>query len=266
MSLSDIFGLQNKVGFITGAASGLGAEMAQGLALAGADVVLADINAAGAELVAKRIRESGRKALVFQLDVSKEDEVEKVVQAAVDQFGHIDILFNNAGVAGSPGLVHEMTTEQWRKVISVDLDGVFYVARAVLKVMMKQGSGKIINTASMWGLGGSAGSAPLPAYCAAKGAVVNLTREMGLEYAKHGITVNAICPGTHRTAMVEPWMQNEVDIAALVNYVPMGRISEASEIRGPAIFLASSASNFMTGQTLVVDGGCLAGPGFSFAK
>lgn len=95
---------------------------------------------------------------------------------------------------------------------------------------------------------------------------MNLTREMGLEYAKYGITVNAICPGTHRTAMVEPWMQSEADTAALVNYTPMGRVSDASEIRGSVIFLASSASNFMTGQTLVVDGGSLAGPGFSSAK
>lgn len=95
---------------------------------------------------------------------------------------------------------------------------------------------------------------------------MNLTREMGLEYAKHGITVNAICPGPHRTAMVEPYMRSEADIATLNDYTPMGRISDASEIRGSAIFLASSASNFMTGQTIVVDGGCSAGPGFSFSK
>jgi len=144
----------------------------------------------------------------------------------------------------------------------VNLDGVFYVARAVLKVMVKQGSGKIINTASMYGLGGSSGLAPHPGYCAAKGAVVNLTREMGLQYAKHGITVNALCPGFHRTSLLGVAMQKQEFIDAMEAYTPMGRLAEASEIRGSAIFLASSASDFMTGQTLVADGGCLAGPGY----
>jgi len=260
MSLTDIFGIQNKVGFVTGAGSGLGAEIAIALGLAGADVVLADINASAAEVIAQRIRDLGRKALVFQLDVTLEDKVEEVVQATVAQLGHIDILFNNAGVAGNAFLLHEQPTEEWRKVMAVNVDGVFYVAKAVLKVMVKQGSGKVINLGSMWGLGASSGLGPYPAYCAAKGAVVNLTREMGLQYAKLGITANALCPGWHRTNIVDE-MQQQDFVDALAVYTPMGRIAEASEIRGPAIFLASSASNFMTGQILVTDGGCLAGPG-----
>jgi len=259
MSLADIFGLQNKVGFVTGAGSGLGAEIAEGLAAAGADVVLAGLNVPKLEIVAQRIRDLGRKAFVCQVDVTQEDSIEKAVQATVAQFGHIDILINNSGVAEAPTLLHDMSSEQWRAVMSVDLDGVFYVSKAVLKVMVKQGSGKIINMASIWGIGASSGVFPGPAYCAAKGAVVNLTREMGLQYAKQGITVNALCPGTHRTDMVDAI--GEAGLNALKIYSPMGRIAEASDIKGPAIYLASSASNFMTGQTLVVDGGCLAGPG-----
>ncbi|KAF7982931.1 hypothetical protein HWV62_25222 [Athelia sp. TMB] len=264
MSLTDIFGLQDKVAFVTGAGSGIGAEIAQALAIAGADVILTDIDISGAEQVAKRISDLGRKAVVFQLDVTQEDKVDEVVQEAVAQLGRIDILFNNAGVSHKRGLVHELPTEEWRKCMEVNLDGVFFVARAILKIMMKQGSGKVINTASMWGLGASSGLAPVPAYCAAKsterprsqGAVVNLTREMGLEYAKRGISVNALCPGFHRTN-IGPLQKGEF-LDACIAYTPMGRIAEAEEIRGSAIFLASSASNFMTGQALVVDGGCLA--------
>jgi len=259
MSLEDIFGLQNKVAFVTGAGAGLGAEMAEALAVAGADVVLAGRNVPKLEVVAQRIRDLGRKTLVCQVDVTQEDMIEKAVQAAVAQFGRIDVLVNNAGTAEGPTLLHKMSSEQWRSTMSVNLDGVFYVSKAVLKVMLKQGSGKIINIASMWGLGASTGAFPAPAYCAAKGGVVNLTREMGLQYAKQGITVNALCPGTHRSDMVNAI--GEDGLNALNAYSPMGRIAEASEIRGSAIFLASAASNFMTGQTLVVDGGCLAGPG-----
>ncbi|KZP20090.1 NAD(P)-binding protein [Athelia psychrophila] len=127
--------------------------------------------------------------------------------------------------------------------------------------MLKQGSGKIINMASIWGLGAASGMFPAPAYCAAKGAVVNLTREMGLQYVKQGITVNALCPGSHATEMDNQHTSNEDAMNAAKAYIPMGRVAEVSEIRGSVIFLASSASNFMTGQTLVADGGCLAGPG-----
>ena len=137
-----------------------------------------------------------------------------------------------------------------------NLDGVFFVARETLKVMVPRRSGKQIITASMWGLTGSSSLFPAPAYVAAKGAVVNLTRELGLEYARHGIQVNAICPGFFRTRLGD--FHDEQVLAAMSDFTPMGRIAEAEEIKGPALFLASAASDFMTGQTLVVDGGCMA--------
>lgn len=163
MSLQDIFGLQNKVAFVTGAGSGLGAEMAEALAIAGADIVLAGRNVPKLEVVAERIHDLGRKSLVCQLDVTQEDKVEEAVQVAVAHFGRIgssnslhlyectpdlislDILINNAGALETPTLLHDMSTEEWRRILAVDLDGVFYLSRAVLKVMLKQGNGKIIN-------------------------------------------------------------------------------------------------------------------------
>lgn len=163
MSLQDIFGLQNKVAFVTGAGSGLGAEMAEALAIAGADIVLVGRNVPKLEVVAQRIHSLGRKSLVCQLDVAQEDKVEEAIQIAVAHFGRIgssnrshlyectlnlislDILINNAGAIENPTLLHDMSTEEWRRILAVDLDGVFYLSRAVLKVMLKQGNGKIIN-------------------------------------------------------------------------------------------------------------------------
>ncbi len=144
-------------------------------------------------------------------------------------------------------------------MLDVDLDGVFFCAREALKVMVGQQSGKIINIASIWGLAGSSSLFPALAYNAAKGAVVNLTRELGLEYARQGIQVNALCPGFYQTNLSRGAIDDPRARATVTAFIPMDRIAEAAEIKGPALFLASAASDYMTGQTLVVDGGCLAG-------
>jgi NAD(P)-dependent dehydrogenase (short-subunit alcohol dehydrogenase family) len=257
MSNDHLFDLTGKVALITGAGGGLGAEFAGVMAEAGADVVCADIDVAGAEVTGGEVERAGRGALAVRCDVSHHDEVVAMVEAATARFGRVDILFNNAGIADpSPAPVHEFDLDGWHRVMDVDLNGVFYCAREVLRVMVGQGSGKIINIASMWGLAGGSSVFPVPAYNAAKGAVVNLTRELGLEYATRGIQVNALCPGFYRTRL---GAYDDPDfLAAVTGFTPMGRVAEAHEIRGPALFLASPASDFMTGQTLVVDGGCMA--------
>jgi len=257
MSFPSLFSVEGKVAFVTGAGGGLGTEFAQIMAEAGADVACTDLDEAAARATAKRVDGLGRRGLALRCDVTDEDSVREAFTAGRREFGHIDILFNNAGIADpNPAPLHQYDTEDWMKVLDVDLHGVFFCAREALKIMVEQGRGKIINIASMWGLAGGSSVFPVPAYNAAKGAVVNLTRELGLEYATAGIQVNALCPGFYRTrlgAYDDPGF-----LAAVTGFTPMGRVAEAAEIRGPALFLASSASDFMTGQTLVVDGGCMA--------
>jgi len=259
MSYPSLFGVEGKVAFVTGAGSGLGAEFAAIMAEAGADVVCADIDQATASETAKKVESAGRRALAVRCDVTDEAAVREAFASAHRRFGRIDILFNNAGIGDpNPSPLHQFSTEDWLKVIAVDLHGVFFCAREALKIMVEQGNGKIINIASIWGLAGSSSLFPVPAYNTAKGAVINLTRELGLEYATSGIQVNALCPGFYYTRLGGGSYDNP-DVVALCNaFIPMGRIAAASEIRGPALFLASQASDYMTGQTLVVDGGCLA--------
>jgi len=261
MLLKDFFDLSGKVAIITGAASGLGVAFAEAMAEAGADVAIADIDTQGLDETAEKIKRIGRKCLAVACDVTKEEDVSKMTAKVVDTFGRLDILFNNAGIAdrtdtSTPKLMHEYATEWWNRVLAVDLQGVFYCAREALKVMVKQKSGKIINIASIWGLAGSSSIKPIPAYCAAKGAVVNLTRELGLEYASLGINVNAICPGFYVTKIGKIGDPNFFD--AVTKFTPMGRIAYPDELKGTAIFLASSASDYICGQTLVSDGGILA--------
>jgi NAD(P)-dependent dehydrogenase (short-subunit alcohol dehydrogenase family) len=152
--------------------------------------------------------------------------------------------------------LHDYATANWNRVVGVNLNGVFNTNRAALRQMVTQGSGKIINTASMWGLAGSSSVFPLPAYNATKGAVVNLTRELGLQYATQNIQINAICPGFFHTGL-GPFDDPEF-MAAITSFTPMGRVANAAEIKGTALYLASSASNFVTGTALIIDGGCMA--------
>jgi gluconate 5-dehydrogenase len=253
----NVFDVAGKVAFITGAGSGLGRAIAESMAEEGARVVLFDINAEGLKETAARIKTSGDSPLVIAGDVGDEAAVEAAVAHTEATFGRLDILFNNAGIGDpEPGLLHEYVTANWNKVVAVNLQGVFFCARAALRVMVRQGSGKVVNTASMWGLAGSSSVFPLPAYNATKGAVVNLTRELALQYAEKNIQVNAICPGFFRTQL-GPYDDNEF-VEAITNFTPMKRIAAPEEIKGTALYLASSASDFVTGAMLVIDGGCLA--------
>ncbi len=260
MKYPHMFDLTDKTALVTGASSGLGAAFAEAMAEAGANVVCAARNLPALEETARKVRQMGRKALVVFCDVTDEENVVAMVRKTVDEFGRLDVLFNNAGVSDNtndvPKPLHEYTTEWWNRVISVDLQGAFYCAREALKVMVQQKSGKIINVASIWGLSGSSAVIPAPAYCSAKGAVVNLTRELGLEYAPYGINVNALCPGFYVTKL--GGYDDPEFMKTIRAWIPIGREAQPEELKAAAVFLASAGSNYMCGQVLVTDGGICA--------
>ncbi|HVW43576.1 MAG TPA: SDR family oxidoreductase [Amycolatopsis sp.] len=244
---------------VTGAGGGLGTEFADVLAEAGASVVCADVDRATAKRTAELLRGRGAVAVDLELDVTDERVVDEAVARVVRDLGGLDVLVNNAGI-GDPRSVplHRVRTRDWRRVLDVDLDGVFLCCRAALRVMVHRGAGKIVNVASMFGLAG-ARVAAIPGYAPAKGAVVNLTRELGLQYAGAGIQVNALCPGFVRTGLSSGVYEDPEFRERLAATVPMGRVAEPRELRGALLMLASAASDYMTGQMLVIDGGCTAG-------
>lgn len=249
--INEIFSVKGKSVLITGAASGLGREMAIAFAENGARLALIDHDAA---TLLKTATELG--ASHFVADVSNKAQIETAIQNAHEQLGSLDIAIANAGVTDAePALLHETTDEVWNRVMDVNVEGLFFTARACLAIMVKQGHGKLITVASMFGLAAPAGLFPRPATAASKGAIVNLTRELALQYAPHNIQVNALCPGFFRTP-TRP--RSEANARIMADYTPMKRIADASDIKGSVLYLASSASDFVTGTTLVVDGGVLA--------
>ena len=256
MSIADIFSVEGKVAFVTGAGSGLGRSMAEAMAENGASVACFDRDREALDETVDILESMGAAVRAFQGDVVDKADVDAAVAETVAAFGRIDVAIANAGISDpDPALLHETDAANWQKVVDINLNGVFHTDRAVLAPMMRQGAGKVINIASMWGLAGASGVFPRPAYSATKGAVVNLTRELGLQYAPHNIQVNAICPGVFRT----PGRRHDPEkVKLLTDFTPMGRIAEADEIKGTVLYLASSASDFVTGTALVIDGGCLA--------
>ena len=245
--IADIFSVSGKVALVTGAAAGLGREMALALAEYGAMVTQPDIDPCP---------DLGPNSLTLRVDVTDKAQIESAVSETVARHGCLDILVANAGVSDAhPALLHDTSDDDWQRVIDINLQGTFLTTRAALRRMVAQGSGKVIMVASMWGLAAPAGLFPRPAYAASKGAIVNLTRELALQYAPHNIQVNALCPGFFRTA-TRP--RSPEAAAQMATYTPQSRIAEAAEIRGSLLYLASSASDFVTGTTLVIDGGVLA--------
>lgn len=244
--IADIFSVRGKVALVTGAAAGLGRAMAEALAENGARLAQLD----------RRPCPPLPGALTLQADITAKSEVEAAIARVLDHFGRLDILVANAGVSDpDPAPLHLTTDEGWAHVLDTNLQGTFLTVRAALRPMVAQGGGKIITVASMWGLAAPAGLFPRPAYAASKGAIVNLTRELALEYAPHNIQVNALCPGFFRT---ESRPRDAESAEKMVAYTPLGRLAEAHEIKGSLLYLASSASDFVTGTALVIDGGVLA--------
>lgn len=247
----------DRVVVITGAASGIGAATARRLSAEGAVLVLADIDVAGSEAVAKECA----SASVVETDVTDEAQVTALIDGAAAQHGGIDVLFNNAGIMGA-GTLPELASEEWHRVIDVDLHSVFYGCRAALPHLRARGGGNIVNTASISGVGGDYAT---PSYNAAKAAVVNFSRSLALEHADQGIRVNAVCPGpiaTPMTAVVGTMPEIEAEYAQAI---PMGRMGEAEEVAAVVAFLASDDASYVTGAALVVDGGltaCTGQPNF----
>jgi len=250
--------LADKVAIITGAGSGIGRATAMLFAQEGAKVVVVDYAPEGGQETVEMIRRNGGKAVFVETDVSKAAAVEKMVQAAVDMYGKIDILFNNAAVT-IPASVVDATEAVWDKTMDIDLKGVFLPSKYAIPHMIEGGGGSVINTASMCGLVASPNQAP---YSAAKGGVIALTRQMAIDYATHNIRVNSICPSEVRTPMFLGFINRAPDpekkMQELIARIPLGRVAEPEEIARAALFLASDESSYVTGVTLPVDGGLTA--------
>jgi NAD(P)-dependent dehydrogenase (short-subunit alcohol dehydrogenase family) len=241
--------LQNKVTLITGGGSGVGRAAAGLFHAEGAMVLVADITGAEEEAAV----ELGPDVLAIRADVSQPADVERMVATAVERYGRLDVLFNNAGIDGDLGPIEECSVENFDHVIGVNLRGVFLGIKYALPVMKEHGSGSIINTASAAGL---VGMPMLAAYCASKGGVVQLTKAVAGEVAKLGIRVNAICPGAIDTPLLQQIAETHPDLAAGADMMtPMGRRARPEEIAQVAVFLASDESSFITGAAYPADGG-----------
>ncbi len=250
--MSDLFDLNGQVALITGASRGLGKEMAIALAEAGADLVVGSRHKDDIEKAAEEISETNiARVRAIELDVTDRESVESFVGAAVDEFGKIDILVNNAGTnIRSP--ICEIKDADWQAVQLVNVDGVFYCCRAVVKHMMEAGYGRIINIGSSLSLVGMEGRF---SYTASKGAVVQMTRTLAVELAEAGITANCICPGPFATEINTAVVNDAEATKKLLSNVPMNRWGEMNEIRTAAVFLASRYSSYVTGAVISVDGG-----------
>ncbi len=243
--------LQGKVAVITGSTKGIGRGIAEGMARAGANIVVVSRNQEDCDAVAAELRAHDVKSLGIKTDVTKTAELENLMQKTVAAFGGIDILVNNAGSAITKK-AEEISEADWNRVIDIDLKAVFFSAQFAGREMIKRKSGKIINIASILGLVGEKQVLP---YCVAKGGVVQMTKALALEWARHNIQVNTICPGYVITPMNAAEMQQENIYNHIIGKIPMKRLGEVADLAGAAIFLASEASNYMTGQAVVVDGG-----------
>jgi NAD(P)-dependent dehydrogenase (short-subunit alcohol dehydrogenase family) len=245
--------VKGKIAVVTGTGSGIGQALAIGLASYGADVVVTELPSLveRAEATAQEIRALGRKAFVCPLDVTRKDSIEQMVDKAIAEFGRVDILVNNAGINIAKE-AFEVTEEDWDRVLDTDLKGVFFCSQAVAREMIKQGGGCMVNVASVSGLVAYYKRAP---YCSAKGGAVNLTRELAIEWAQHNIRVNAIAPVWVLTPLTQRFFDEPGFHDEVMFRMPLKRLAKPEDMIGAVVFLASSASSMVTGQTLVIDGG-----------
>jgi len=276
MTISEMYDITGKSAIVTGAGRGIGKVIALTLAEAGADIAVTARTVEQIEETANGVRKLGRRALVIPADVTQEEQVKAVVDQTVSEFGKIDILVNNAGdsTLGAVTIIpddtkpggwkwarrwgwedKQLTLEEWRRVIDVDLTGAFIFAQAIGPQMMRQRSGRIINITSVYAEIGVPRAAP---YCASKAALAALTRCLAVEWAPYDIRVNAIGPGFVRTELTEPYFSDVEWATALPKNVPLRRVGEPRDVALLTLYLASDASNFMTGQSLYLDGGLLA--------
>lgn len=252
-----LFDLTGKTAFVTGASRGIGRVIAVALARAGADVALVARSADGLTETAREVTAAGRRAVVLPADVTSQVSVAAAVSAAIDQFGQVDIVVNNAGGSNFMVGFRDLRLSGWEKLIRLNLDSAVYVCHAFAGHLLDRGSGSVINVASVAGVS----SAPLLApYGAAKAGLISLTKSLAVEWAGDGVRVNALCPGWTATDLNRNLWDDPQAGPATVATVPMRRWARAEEMAGPAVFLASDASSYLTGQTLVVDGGQTVSP------
>jgi NAD(P)-dependent dehydrogenase (short-subunit alcohol dehydrogenase family) len=249
--------LEGKVALITGAGSGMGRVAASLFAAEGARVVVSDIGEEAGNATVAEVRGAGGDATFARADVASWDDCRAMVAAAVDTYGALHVLYNNAGVfPGDDGGVLDTPQETWRRVMAVNLEGVWLSCKAGIPAMMESGGGAIVNVASFVALMGAA-TAQI-AYTASKGGVLSMTREIAVEYARRGIRANALCPGPIETPLLQELLSDPARRARRMVHIPMGRLGRAEELAKAALFLASDDASFMTGAALVVDGGITA--------
>ncbi|MGY3793115.1 SDR family NAD(P)-dependent oxidoreductase [uncultured Aquimarina sp.] len=246
--------VQNKIVIVTGAGSGIGAATAKHFAKHKATVVVSDIKEGKAKRTADQIREEGGKASVIPANVASYEEVETLIAKTVDQFGQLDVMVNNAGIGPrNMSKTAEYTLQDWDNVIAVNQTGVFYCMKLALQQMMKQGHGNIVNIASLAGLKASLKNL---SYSASKFAVVGMTKSAALEYATKNIRINAVCPGYTESALLNKLLSVRPDMDDMLkSVIPMKRYGQAEEIAEAVVWLASDATKFITGQTIILDGG-----------
>ena len=250
-----MFLLTGKTAIVTGASRGIGKAIAKGFAQAGADLILVSRNRAALEQVTGEIGELGRKALPVVADIGVPEEIQGAVDHALKLFPQIDILVNNAGISPVLKRADQLTLHEWDRILRVNLTGTFLFCQAVGKVMIQQEKGKIINMVSV---GAVVGFPRQVGYCATKGGILQLTKVLALDWAKFNIQVNAIGPSYLETELTRGMRESKVISENLLRRTPMGRFGKPEEIVGTALYLASDASSYVTGQTVFVDGGWLA--------
>ena len=252
----DRLSLDDKVVIITGGGTGLGLAMVRALARAGANLVIAGRRQGPIDAAANEVKDLGREALALSTDVTDSAQVDRLVAATLDQFGRLDVLINNAGAVqenvSKP--IWDITDDEWKLVMDVNLTGAFYCARAVSQPMVNQGKGKIINVASGFGL--RAGR-DIYMYCCSKGGIIQLTRVLSFNLARHGVTANSIVPGYIPTSSTEADIRGTLPRSG--DFLPIGKLGRPEDLGPVAVFLASDASDYMTGEMIIADGGGLAG-------
>jgi gluconate 5-dehydrogenase len=255
MDVKKMFDLSGKLAIVTGGGRGIGSKMAEGLAEAGANVVLCSRKVENCQKVAQALTNLGVKALAMACDVRSSGDIQKVVDQVLREFGRLDILVNNSGVTWG-ATAEDYSLESWKKVMDTNMTGAFLFSQIAGRVMIQQRGGNIINIASVMGVIGIQDAADAIAYSTSKGALITFTKDLAAKWAKYNIRVNAIAPGWFPTDMTE-WVFSHHGQEVL-NLIPMGRYGDPEELKGAAVYLASDASKYVTGIVLPVDGGQLA--------
>ena len=251
----NLFDLSGRVAIVTGTSRGLGQYMGRALARAGADLVITSRDVSRLAAFQQEVEQIGRRALPLELDVRDPESIERMAERAVEYYGQIDILVNNAGCNVRKPAV-EVTWDDWNTVLDTNLRGAFFVAQAVARGMIEAGYGRIINIGSVTCVAGYAGLGP---YCASRGGVKQLTMSLADDWGPHGITVNCLAPGWFKTAQTAVLYENPAWVDYLTDRIPLKRPGQPHDLDGAVVFLASEASRYITGQTLLVDGGISTG-------